>query len=163
MYQPYPTGGPGQPPLMPPTAPPPSMLNAVKLMYAGAVLSGIEIIVGFVLIAADRSLIHKEHPNLTTTQVHQAVIAFIIAAVVIGLIGIGLWIFMAKANQAGKSWARIVASVLFALYTLDLLNSFRDFQFSLILGILTWLAGLGAIIFLYRQDSSAYYQANKMV
>ena len=161
MYQQYPTGGPGQPPLMPPTEPPPSMLNAVKLMYAGAVLTAIGIIVGFVTIAADRSLIHTRRPDLSSSQVNTIVVGALVVTVIVGLIGIGLWIFMARANQAGKSWARIVASVLFVLYTLDLLSTLRDgFQFGLILGILTWLAGLGATIFLWRQDSTAYYQAH---
>src|SRR5580692_2245762 len=73
-----------------------------------------------------------------------------------GLSAIGLWILMARANGAGKSWARIVASVLFAINTLDLLASAVQVHapVSLAFAGLVWLAGLGATILLWRRESS---------
>jgi len=81
---------------------------------------------------------------------------------VIGALAIGLWLWMAWANGKGKSWARIVATVLFAFNTIDLVTLIGrpHSAVSLIFALLVWLAGLGAIFFLYQRDSSAYYQAN---
>jgi hypothetical protein len=160
MYQPYPTGG--QAPVAPPEAPAPQpVLNAVKLMYAGAALSAIEIIIGLTTIGSLRSAIRSAYPNYTDSQVHTAEVAGIAIAVVIGLIAIGLWLWMAWANGRGRNWARIVATVLFALNTIDLLTLVArpHSVISLVLAILVWLAGLGAIYFLWQRDSSAYFQA----
>ena len=38
--------------------------------------------------------------------------------VVVGLIGIALWIWMAQMNKRGRNWARITSTVFFALDTL---------------------------------------------
>jgi hypothetical protein len=160
MYQPYPTGG--QAPVAPPEAPAPQpVLNAVKLMYAGAALSAIEIIIGLTTIGSLKSAIRSAYPNYTDNQVHTAEVAGIAIAVVIGLIAIGLWLWMAWANGRGRNWARIVATVLFALNTIDLLTLVArpHSVISLVLAILVWLAGLGAIYFLWQRDSSAYFQA----
>jgi len=160
MYQPYPTGGQG--PVAPPEAPaPPPVQNAVKLMYAGAALSAIEIIIGLTTIGSLRTAIHDAYPNYSESQIHTAEVAGIAIAVVIGAIAIGLWLWMAWANGRGRSWARIVASVLFALNTIDLLTLVArpHSVISLVLAILVWLAGLGAIYFLWQRESSAYFQA----
>ena len=47
-------------------------------------------------------------------------------AIIFGLIGIGLWLWMAYANKAGKNWARITATAFFGLDTLSVLTSFRQ-------------------------------------
>ncbi len=160
MYQPYPTGGQG--PVAPPQVPAPQpVTRAVRLMYAGAALSALEIILGLVTIGSLKSAIKSQFPNYTTSQIHAAQVATIAVAVVIGAIAIGLWLWMAWANGRGKSWARIVASVLFALNTVDLLISIPrpHSVISLIFALLVWLAGLGAMYFLWQRESSAYFQA----
>jgi hypothetical protein len=80
---------------------------------------------------------------------------------VAGLLAIGLWIWMARANGAGRSWARILASVLFGFSTLDLLLLVARPHaiISLLFQILVWLIGLGVIVLLWRKESSAYFQA----
>ncbi|MHB1593508.1 MAG: hypothetical protein ACYCU3_04955 [Streptosporangiaceae bacterium] len=92
---------------------------------------------------------------------HTAEVFGVALAVVSGLIGVGLWLWMAWANKGGRRWARIVATVLFALNTLDLLAQVArpHALLSLVLFILVWLAGLGAIVFLWQGDSSAYFRA----
>ena len=160
MYQPYPTGGQG--PVAPPDAPAPQPVqNAVKFMYAGAALSAIEIIIGLTTIGSLRTAIRNANPNYSDSQIHTAEVAGIALAVVIGAVAVGLWVWMAWANGRGRSWARIVASVLFALNTIDLLTLVArpHSVISLVLAILVWLAGLGAIYFLWQRDSSAYFQA----
>ncbi len=164
MYQPYPSGGQPQP--LPPMTPPPSVQNAVRLMYAGAVLSAIQFVLGFVTIGSLKSAIiqasHQAHRHLTQSQIHTAEVAGVTFAVVIGVLGVGLWIWMARANGKGRAWARVVASVLFALNTVSLLLTLARPHASLGLALsgLIWLAGLGAIVFLWQRASTAFYQAS---
>ena len=70
---------------------------------------------------------------------------------------------MARANGRGRGWARIVAAVFFAINTLDLIASFARVHAvgTLIVGILVWLVGLGAIVFLFSKESSAYFAAQR--
>src|SRR5262249_59378242 len=84
-------------------------------------------------------------------------------AVFSALLGIGLWIWMAMANKAGKSWARIMASVLFGLNTLFLFTGFtRPSPLgSRLVMILIWLIGLGTVLFLWRNESSQYFEAGR--
>lgn len=158
MYQPYPSGD--QQPVAPP-GPPQPVRTAVLLMYAGAALSAIEIIIGLVTISSLKNAIRSRYPGYTSSQLHTAEVVGVTTVVVIGLIGVGLWLWMAWANGAGKSWARIVASVFFGLNTIDLLTLVArpHATFGLALAILGWLIGLGAILLLWQRESSAYYQA----
>jgi hypothetical protein len=160
MYQPYPTGA--QPPMTPaPADPPQTVRRAVNLMYAGAALSAIEIIIGLFTIGSLKSAIRSKYPNYTPSQIHTAQVAALTVAIVVGLLGVALWIWMARANLAGRNWARIVASVLFAINTIDLLAAVVQPHsvISLVLAVLVWLAGLGAIWLLWQRESSAYIQA----
>lgn len=161
-YQPYPTGdGANQLAAQPPA--PKSIQNAVKLMYAGAGLSLLGIILSLATIGSLKKAIISKFPNYTTTQVHTAETVGVVSVIVVGVIGVALWLWMARANGNGRSYARIVAAVLFGLYTLDMILSFARAQgaVGLIFSLLSWLVGLGATIFLWRSDSSAYFAASK--
>jgi hypothetical protein len=134
---------------------------AVRLMYAGAVVSAVSLVVGLATVGSLRTALHKSDPSLTPAQLHNLQTAVIVGSVVIGLIGLGLWVWMALMNKAGKSWARIVATVLFGLDTLFLLLGLAraGAAASSLVSILTWLIGLGAVILLWRKDSSEYFTA----
>jgi hypothetical protein len=157
MYQPYPTGG--QMPVPQPQQPPSSVLTAVKLMYAGAVLSGLGLVIGLVTIGSLKTAIHKADPTFTTSQINAAYGIAIGTEVVVGLLGIGLWLWMAWANRAGKNWARITGTVFFGLNTLFLLLAISrpHAGLGLIFDVLVWLVGLGATIMLWRGESSPYF------
>ena len=160
MYQPYPSGAqmPDQP--QRPVAPAPVQM-AVKLMYAGAALSGISLILFLATISSLKSAIIKKYPHYTASHVHSLQNQEIIGAIIAGLIAIGLWIWMARANGAGKSWARILASVFFGLSTLQLLVSLAQpyAVLGLLFSLVVWLAGLGAIVLLWRKESGSYFAA----
>ncbi|HET7243273.1 MAG TPA: hypothetical protein VFJ07_00460 [Streptosporangiaceae bacterium] len=132
---------------------------AVRLMYAGAVVSALSLIVGLVTIGSLRNSLHKAQPSLTPTQLHDLQTVVVVGSIFIGLISIGLWLWMALMNKAGKSWARIVATVLFGLDTLFLLLGVAraGAAAGTLVSILTWLIGLGAVIYLWRKDASAYF------
>ena len=157
MVQPYPSAGQMPEPVRP--GPPPSVVMAVRMMYAGAVVSAVSLIVGLATIGSLRNSLHKANPTLTATQLHDLQTAVVIGSVAIGLISIGLWVWMAMANKAGRPWARIVATVLFGLDTLFLLLGVarEGAAAGTLVSILTWVIGLGAVIYLWRKDASAYF------
>ena len=157
MYQPYPSSGQAPEPVRP--GPPGSVVMAVRLMYAGAVVSALSLVVGLLTISSLRSSLHKSDPSLTASQLHSLQTVVVVGSVLIGLISIGLWLWMAMMNKAGKPWARIIATVLFGLDTLFLLLGVAraGAAAGTLVSILTWLLGLGAVIYLWRRDSTAYF------
>ena len=159
MYQPYPEST-GEPPGSQRPPIPNSVQTAVKLMYAGAALSLIELIVGLITIGSVRSAIRKAFPHYTASQLHSAEVTSVVVGVVVGLISIGLWVWMARANGAGHNYARITGTVFFGLNTLFLLLSLARPHASvgLIFNILVWLVGLGAVIMLWRKESAPYFK-----
>jgi len=157
-YQPYPTSGQTPEPQQRPTAPS-SVQTAVKLMYAGAALSLIELVVSLVTISSLKSAILKKFPHYTSAQVHSAEVAIVVGVVIEAVIAIGLWLWMARASAAGRNYARITGTVLFVVYTLFLLLDLRrpSVGIGLIFSLLVWLAGLGAVIMLWRRESSEFF------
>jgi CDP-diglyceride synthetase len=163
MYQPYPVGGQSAEPLRPPAPAP--VLTAVKLMYAGAAVSAVNLIISLAVIGGlkayhGRFLGH----SLTAAQVSD-LNTVIIAAVVTGLVVIALWLWMARANGQGRNWARILSTVLFGLATLELTPYLFGFGevfgvtvFGLIFPLLTWLVGLAVVWLLWRPASSAFFR-----
>jgi hypothetical protein len=141
--------------------PPPVILNAVKLMYAGAAVNIVGLIVGLATARDLKSAIEKAQPKLTATQVTNSEHFLITATVVSGLIGAGLWLWMAWANKNGKSWARILSSVFFGIATLNTIASFAQpgEVLSKVFTVAVWLVGLGAIVLLWRPEATAYYRA----
>jgi hypothetical protein len=159
MYQPYPSAGQAPEPARP--EPPPSVVMAVRLMYAGAVVSAVSLVVGLATVGSLRNALHKSQPTLTPTQLHDLQTVVVVGSIAIGLISIGLWVWMALMNKAGKSWARIVATVLFGLDTLFLLLGVAraGAAASSLVSVLIWLIGLGAVVLLWRKDSTGYFTA----
>jgi hypothetical protein len=159
MYQPYPSTPEGSVPEPSRAEPPPSVRNAVRLMYIGAALSAVVVIVTVVSIASLKGAILTKYPHYTSTQVHNAEVAAVITSVIGGVIAIGLWLWMAWANGRGRRWARIVAAVFFAINTLDLIASFARIHAvgAVIVGVLVWLAGLGAIVLLFNKQSAPFF------
>jgi hypothetical protein len=159
MYESYPASTPAQQSLEP-QLPPPSLRNAVRLMYAGAALEVIALIVALLTISSLKAAIMKADPSFTASQLHNAQVIGTASLVVGSIITIGLWLWMAWANRRGRRWARIVSAVFFGINTLDLVISFARVHATAtaILAVLIWLAGLAAIVLLFRKDSSAFYQ-----
>lgn len=159
MYQPYPTSG--QQPVPQQPDPPRPVLTAVRLMYAGAALNALGLIITIAFIHSVRTAISRDFPHYTATQIHRAEVGYVVVLAILAILEVGLWLWMAWANRAGKSWARIVASVLFGLSTLLFVTSFAQARgaVSLLFTGLVWLVGLTAIVMLWQRDSSAYYQA----
>jgi hypothetical protein len=137
-------------------------------MYAGAAVNLIGLIVSVVVpladIAAVKTQIKKDHPKFTPAQVNQFFDQNIIVYAVQGAIIVALWLWMARANGHGKNWARITSSVFFALATVQLFLALgTPSLLGLIFAALTWLIGLGAIVLLWRRESSDFFKPRQFV
>jgi len=163
MYQPYPSSGKPVEPERPPA--PPSVLNAVKLMYVGAAISTVSLVIALIDIGGTKDAIRKARPSLTATQVNQLNTFIITLAIVSGVLGVALWLWMARANGQGRNWARILSTVLFGLATLDLFGVINQPKtvLGLIFPVLTWLVGAGAVYFLWRGESSEFFKPRQLV
>ena len=163
VYPPAPT-----PPEMPyagprPTpTPPSSILTAVKLMYVGAALSAISFVASLLTQDSVREQALEGDPTLTDSELDAIVTFGIVIGVFFGLIGILLWVWMAETNRRGKSWARIVATVLGAInIVFTLIGLFIGQSSGLVVVFSLISAVLAAVILylLYRPESNAYYEA----
>jgi hypothetical protein len=166
-YQGYPAGG-NQLAERPPQ--PTTVRNAVWLMYGGAAISVISIILVLAftskfrravlkaLAKANTKLSNEGKTQLTAAQMHSAASLYLAVVIIVLVIATLLWIWMSWANGKGRGWARIVATVLFVLNTLILLTAGRRGGLAAILVGLGWLVGLAAIILIWQRKSSAYYK-----
>jgi hypothetical protein len=179
MSQPYPSSGRPAEPLRP--AAPAPVLTAVKLMYAGAAVSTVTLIIALALIPAVKAALRTAHPSLTAAQVSD-VNTLITLAMASGLAVIAVWLWMARANGQGQNWARILCTVLFGLATLELIRVRPQYPggylahfavgghvysvihsvvgatvLGLIVPVLLWLTGLAVVWLLWRPASSAFF------
>jgi hypothetical protein len=159
---------------MPPAAGPPqaadprpgSVTAAVRLMWAGAALAVVSALLtptmGDVMRTQIRDALATSGSSMTPSELDGIVTAILALALVFGLIGAGLWLLMAWLNGRGKSWARIVATVLFALGLISTLTGLPQAGAAPLLTILSLasaIVGGVAVFFLWRKDSSAWFQA----
>ena len=163
-------------------AAPAPVLNAVKLMYGAAAVSTVALIISVTLIGGTKAAVRKANPGLTAAQARDlnALIALAIAS---SLVVIALWLWMARENAQGRNWARILATVLSGLATLELIRQYPSGQLghlvlggqvqpvihygfgvtalALIVPALTWLAGLAAVWLLWRPAARAFFQPSR--
>ena len=172
MYQPYPPSGQPAGPLRPPAPAP--VLTAVKLMYAGAALSAVSLIISIISLADSighiKGAAHVQlmGHNVTAAHFRHLLPLIITLGIVSGLVFViapRLW--MAWANGRGRNWARILSTVLFGLATLNLTTVFRTPGIRLGFGVtapvpiavLTWLVGLAVVWLLWRPAFHRVLQA----
>lgn len=143
-----------------PRQPPRSIKAAVTLMYVAAVLDGVGAVVG--LISGGRG--PSGAANFFGSAIGTA-------------IGVALWLWMASANRAGKTWARTTSTVFFVINTLGIasfllvLRPLSHFTAAVggsasdvvlvafLFGVGLWVLGLMTIVLLWRRESSDYYTA----
>jgi hypothetical protein len=176
MSQPYPSIGQPAGPLRPVVPAP--VLTAVKLMYAGAAVSTVTLILWLAIAIGDVQAAARGRwlgHSLTAdrlSQLHPLIITMLMA---VGLVIIALWLWMARANGQGRDWARILSTVLSGLAALELISVLSQPVvhvrsggpvLSWIVSALTWrivpvltcLTGLAAVWLLWRPPSSAFFE-----
>jgi hypothetical protein len=164
MYQSYPSGG--QPPEQARPQPPGAVRTATLFMYAGAVFSLVGGILTLLTLGSYRAALRTAYPRLSLAQVHSLASAGVVVSIVLAVVEIVLWVSLAWACRGGRNWARITGSVLFGLDTVLLVLALLTganggfltrASTGTVLTVLVWLAGLGAVIFLWRRESSSYF------
>jgi hypothetical protein len=128
-------------------------------MYAGAIVSAIIFVLDLLTVNVTRTALKKAYPNYTAHQISTLVTADLVVGVIVGLVSVGLWVFVARACLRGRNWARMTGTVLFGLDTLFILLSLTRFKggLSVLIGLVVWLIGLGAVVMLWRKESSAFF------
>ena len=110
--------------------PPGPVRAAVKLMYVGAAMTVVTVVVDLFTRGSVRAAVVKgtnlaarlhDLPRLTPSEVNSSVTDNLVMAVIVSLVSVLLWIFIARASMTGQSSIRVTASALFALGTLILL------------------------------------------
>jgi len=160
MYQPYPSTSKPVRPLGPPAPAP--VLTAVKLMYAGAAVSTVPLIIALALVG-DIKAYHLRYlgHSLTAAQLSHWRPLIITVVIAFGLVVPALWLWMARANGQGRKWARILSTVLLGLATLQLTGNNGVVQ--VFCAALAWLIGLAAVWLLWRPASSAFFKPQGVV
>jgi hypothetical protein len=139
---------------------PSTIRNAVKLMYVGAALSAFGVITLILSLGGLREDIAAEDTTLTADEVDMIYNMTIGFGLVLGLLAVGLWIWMAETNKRGLSWARIVATVLGGLNILFTVISLGITSgLELVLSLVSIVLAGAILWLLYRPESSAYYRA----
>lgn len=139
--------------------PPDSVRRAVRLMLYGAPASIAFGIWGIIYSLVNKAEIIKTG-HLTNSQFTFA----LVLGFVLSLLYAALWVWIARTNQAGRSWARVVATVLFLFWTYQAyrgiggLKSWLDIvTLVIVLGI--WGIGVGALYYLWRPESTAFFKS----
>jgi hypothetical protein len=147
---------------------------AVQLMYAGAAVSTVELIILLAVIGDIKASHAIVGHRLTAAQVAQFGTLAITVPIVLTLVPIALWLWMARANGQGRNWARSLSTVLCGLATLSLSSIFPQSVINLsfvpavhlssvpalgpAIPVLTWLAGAAAVWLLWRPASTAFFK-----
>ena len=160
MYQPGPSSVQPVEPLRPPAPAP--VLTAVKLMYAGAAVSTVPLLLALAFMG-DINAYHLRYlgHSLTAAQLSHWRPLIITVVIVFGLVVPALWLWMAQANGQGRNWARILSTVLLSLATLQLTGNYGVVQ--VFCAALTWLIGIAAVWLLWRPASSAFFKPQGVV
>lgn len=144
---------------------PKSMDTAVMLMRAGGVVAVLGLLFVFIIKDDIRSAAEKAlkagGSAYTQSQVDAVVGVAVMTGIVFGLFGAALWFWMAFANGKGKSWARMVATILFAFSVLGVLSNLASSPslLAMLPNLISFLIGAAAIFLMYKRESSDWYKA----
>jgi hypothetical protein len=188
-YGRYPASGYGQPPA-PPSERPRPLVIAVWLMYVAAVIEIVYAVaegqwlasyMSSLLTALEAADTSGSGTQLPTSEIKELILG---AVIVVGVVAALIWLWIAWKNRAGRNWARIVATVLFALSCLGLPELLTGGRLStmpstlpaadgatiavppldvpawlIAAGVVNWLFGLAIIILLWQPAANRYYEA----
>jgi hypothetical protein len=168
MYQQYP-GGAFPPDRYPPAGgpvpgAPHTVTVATRLMYAGAVVTALAAVGNMFLSPSLHREVQQAHPGDTPAQVSTAVHVTLGADILGAVIGITLWLLMARFCRDGRGPVRIVATVLFGLDTIvapltALASAHVGHAWAIFPPVAIWAVGLVTVIMLWRSESAVYFRA----
>ena len=134
--------------------------HAVRLMCLGGVLTLAALVTVLVTLGSIRSVIVQD---FTAAQWHTTVLTQIVPVLACAPVVAGLWLWLAWANGRGYDWARPAFMAFFGLLTIALLLGLGEGTLlyapaDLIATTVLWLVGLAAIVLIFSETASPYYQ-----
>ena len=132
-----------------------SALNAVKLMYVGAVVELAAAIIIVATVADVKSNIVRSIPGFTDSEWQAAVAGHIAPNAVGAILAVGFWLWMAWLIGRGHRWARLAFALFFALNIFGLFNGLVSgsalyAQPDLVIAIVLCLVELASVAVLFR-------------
>lgn len=148
--------------LRPASRRPRSVIAGVRLMCAGAVLELAALVTIVVTTASVRAAVLRADPGFTAAQWHGVLIHLTIDEVAAPIV-IGVWLWLAWANNRGYDWARLVFIAFFALITVSLISALAAgaavyATADLIAGATIWGVALAAMVLILTPRSGLFYQ-----
>lgn len=149
------------------SAVPAPVRKSARFMLGGALVTVLNGLFGILLVLVGPAVLIAANGGkpLTSSQRTGAIVSDVLFTVVEAAV----WVWMARANRSGHTWARIAASVLFAFSTYYLYGAVNSLRaggtitvadiVSFVLEVAQWLCGLGAIALIWRGESSTYFRA----
>jgi K+ transporter len=135
-------------------------------MWAGAVVSLLSLVVGLSTMGSAKADIReelsKDDPNVSQSTIDAAYAIGVAVVVVAGALGVLLWLWMAWKNGQGRSWARIVATVLGCLNAVFMLLTFTAPSAdatALAFSSINLALAITILVLLWRKESSDFYTA----
>jgi hypothetical protein len=106
-------------------------------------------------------LVQTDH--YTRSKANTEIYASMLFILVQALLYAGLWVWMGRMSTFGRNWARISSTVFFLLWTYETYRAISGLNTWIALGNLLimlaiWGFGAGALYFLWRPDSTAYFK-----
>lgn len=145
---------------------PASIRTAVRLMFVGGAVSLISLVISLATLGSLKDDIRdelvKDDANVSQSTIDAAYGVTIGIAVVLGTIGVLLWLWMAWKNGQGRSWARVVATVLGALNVIFTLLSFASANAEPVVqvfSVINLVLAVVILVLLWRKDSTEFYGA----
>ena len=145
---------------------PRTVQRAFLLMLVAAGIEVVNVALSFVFSSQVDQHIQQAFNDGTTTVSSNVNIA---SSATGGILGIGLWIWMAYANRAGKHWARVTGTVFFGISCLGVLGDIvlvttmakwiGGIAYLLAaVSLANWIIGLTVVILLWKQESTLYFK-----
>jgi len=147
-------------------AQPSSIRTAVRLMWAGAAVSVVSLVVTFTTLDTLKEKVREQleasDANVSQSTIDAAYTAGIAFGVFGAIVGALLWLWMAWKNGQGRSWARIVASILGGinlLSTIFTVVSGNATPAAIAVALINLLLAVVILVLLWRKESSDFYAA----
>jgi hypothetical protein len=139
--------------------PPTSVLAAGWLMYTGAAVSLLHMLVVLATIGKVTTAFKKSHPLFSASTARSLAAVASVEVLIAGAVVIALWVWLAIASQQGHGWVRTVGTVLFGVATFIGFVVLRIPGIGGVsaIGIVIWLIGLVTVILLWQRRSSEFF------
>jgi hypothetical protein len=140
------------------------MQRAVQLMYAGAALALIGGIIGGA--TSHNATFYSYSSSSSGTTVHSS--SALVSGIISGLIGLGLWLWMAWKTGSGRSWARVLSTVFFGIFCLGFIIDIAALAvahtyIAFIFQLASFGVAITALIYLWKRESSDFFAYSKQM